>query len=117
VRGIKRDLEREVIAIDGKSVRGSFNTRQEQQAIHLVSAWATENRLVFAQVKTEEKHSEITAIATLLEMIALKGCVVTIDAMGYQYKIADQITAAGADYLFALKENSDFSPRKACMRM
>jgi predicted transposase YbfD/YdcC len=62
---------------------------------------------VFAQVKTEEKSNEITAIPTLLEMIALKGCIVTIDAMGCQYKIAGQIAAAGADYLFALKENSD----------
>jgi predicted transposase YbfD/YdcC len=105
VRAIKRDIEREVIAIDGKTVRGSFNTRQGHKAIHLVSAWATKNRLVFAQVKTEEKSNEITAIPTLLEMIALKGCIVTIDAMGCQYKRADQIVAAGADYLFALKEN------------
>ncbi|MDR1316012.1 MAG: ISAs1 family transposase [Spirochaetales bacterium] len=105
VRAIKRDITREVIAIDGKTVRGSFNTRTGQKAIHLVSAWATENRLVFAQVKTGEKENEITAIPTLLEMIALKGCIVTIDAMGCQYKIADQIVAAGADYLFALKEN------------
>jgi predicted transposase YbfD/YdcC len=112
VRAIKRDIDREVAdlqsdAIDGKTVRGSFNTRQETKAIHLVSAWATENRLVFAQVKTEEKSNEITAIPTLLELIALKGCIVTIDAMGYQYKIADQIVAAQADYLFALKENQE----------
>jgi predicted transposase YbfD/YdcC len=105
VRAIKQDISREVIAIDGKTVRGSFNTRQETKAIHLVSAWATENRLVFAQVKTDEKSNEITAIPTLLEMIALKGCIVTIDAMGCQYKIADQIVEAQADYLFALKEN------------
>ena len=107
VRAIKRDVTREVIAIDGKTVRGSFNTREEQNAIHLVSAWATENQLVFAQVKTGEKSNEITAIPTLLEMIALKGCIVTIDAMGCQYKIADQVVAAGADYLFALKENQE----------
>jgi hypothetical protein len=68
VRAIKRDIQREVIAIDGKTIRGSFNTRTERKAIHLVSAWATENRLVFAQVKTGEKHNEITAIPTLLEM-------------------------------------------------
>jgi predicted transposase YbfD/YdcC len=105
VKAIKRDIKGEIIAIDGKTVRGSFNTRTEQKAIHLVSAWATENRLVFAQVKTGEKGNEITAIPTLLEMIALKGCIVTIDAMGCQYKIADQIVAAEADYLFALKEN------------
>ncbi|MDR3114477.1 MAG: ISAs1 family transposase [Treponema sp.] len=72
VRAIKRDIEREVIAIDGKTVRGSFNTRQGHKAIHLVSAWATKNRLVFAQVKSEEKSNEITAIPTLLEMTALE---------------------------------------------
>jgi predicted transposase YbfD/YdcC len=107
VRAIKRDITREVIAIDGKTVRGSFNARKGCKAIHLVSAWATENRLVFAQVKTEEKSNEITAIPTLLDMIVLKGCIVTIDAMGCQYKIADQIVQAGADYLFALKENQE----------
>jgi predicted transposase YbfD/YdcC len=107
VRAIKRDQEREVIAIDGKTVRGSFNIRQESKAIHLVSSWATENRLVFAQVKTEEKSNEITAIPTLLEMLALKGCIVTIDAMGCQYKIADQIVHAGADYVLSLKENQE----------
>jgi predicted transposase YbfD/YdcC len=107
VRAIKRDKEREVIAVDGKTVRGSFNTRQGSKAIHLVSAWATENRLVFAQVKTEEKNNEITAIPTLLEMIALKGCIVTIDAMGCQYKIADQIVSAGADYVLSLKKNQE----------
>jgi hypothetical protein len=62
VRAIQQDTEREVIAIDGKTVRGSFNTRQGSKALHLVSAWATGNRLVFAQVKTEEKSNEITAI-------------------------------------------------------
>ena len=73
----------------------------------MVGAWATENRLVFAQVKTGEKSNEITAIPALLEMIALKGCIVTIDAMGCQYKIANQIVTVGADYVFSLKENSD----------
>jgi predicted transposase YbfD/YdcC len=107
VRAIQQDTEREVIAIDGKTVRGSFNTREGSKAIHLVSAWATENQLVFAQVKTEEKSNEITAIPTLLEMIALKGCIVTIDAMGCQYKIANQIVEAGADYVLSLKENQE----------
>jgi hypothetical protein len=72
--GLKSD------AINRKTVRGSINTRQGNKAIHLVGAWATENRLVFTQVKTEEKSNEITAIPALLEMIALKGCIVTIDA-------------------------------------
>jgi hypothetical protein len=83
VRAIKQEKEREVIAIDGKTVRGSFNTRQGNKAVHLVSAWASENRLVFAQVKTEENSNEITAIPALLEMIALQGCIVTIDAADF----------------------------------
>jgi hypothetical protein len=75
-------------AIDGKTLRGSFTTRQGSTAIHLVSAWATENRLVFAPVKTEAKSkgnevSTITAIPAWLEMIALKGCIVTIDAADF----------------------------------
>jgi hypothetical protein len=89
VRAIKQDRNREVAdltsdAIDGKTLRGSFNTRQGNKAIHLVSAWATENRLVFAQVKTEEKSNEITAIPALLEMTVLKGCIATINTMGCQ---------------------------------
>jgi hypothetical protein len=70
--------QREIIAIDGKTVRGHF--KNGGKALHLVSAWATENRLVFGQVKTEEKSNEITAIPTLLEKLALEGCIVTIDA-------------------------------------
>jgi predicted transposase YbfD/YdcC len=107
VRAIKQDVNREIIAIDGKTVRGSFNTREGQKAIHLVSAWATENRLVFAQKKVDEKQNEITVIPELLEMIALKGCIVTSDAMGCQYKIANQTVGSGADYLFSLKENQE----------
>ncbi|MDR1956742.1 MAG: ISAs1 family transposase, partial [Treponema sp.] len=69
--------------------------------MHLVSAWATENRLVFGQVKTEEKSNEITAIPTVLEKLALEGCIVTIDAMGCPYKRAEQIVTSKADYLFS----------------
>jgi hypothetical protein len=95
VRDIKQDIQREVIAIDGKTVRGMatrsrFNARTEVKPIHLVSAWATENWLVFARVQTEEKSNEITAIPVLLEQIAIAGCIVTIDAMGCQYEIADK---------------------------
>ena len=105
VRAIKQDYEREIIAIDGKTVRGHF--KGGSKAIHIVSAWATENRLVFGQVKTDEKSNEITAIPTLLEKVALEGCIVTIDAMGCQYKIADQIVKKKADYLFSLKGNQE----------
>jgi hypothetical protein len=107
VRAIKQDIDREVTAIDGKIVRGSFNTRQGNRVVHMVSTRATENRLVFARVKTEEKSNEITAIPALLEMTTLKGCIVTIDAMGCQYKTANQIVRAGADYVFSLKENQE----------
>jgi predicted transposase YbfD/YdcC len=108
VRAIKRDYEREIIAIDGKTVRGHF--KAGSKAIHIVSAWATENRLVFGQVKTDEKSkgnevSTITAIPTVGATVALEGCIVTIDAMGCQYKIADQIVKKKADYLFSLKGN------------
>jgi predicted transposase YbfD/YdcC len=80
VRAIRKTYEREVIAIDGKTVRGHFKAGEGGKALHVVSAWATENRLVFGQVKTEEKSNEITAIPALLEKIALEGCIVTIDA-------------------------------------
>ena len=71
----------------------------------MVSAWATDNRVVLGQVATETKSNEITAIPRLLELLALKGCIVTIDAMGCQSKIAEQIIAAGGDYVLALKGN------------
>jgi predicted transposase YbfD/YdcC len=80
VRDINQDSTREIIAVDGKTVRGSFNSRLGTSSLHLVSAWATSNRLVLAQVKTQDKSNEITAIPCLLELIAIKGCIVTIDA-------------------------------------
>jgi len=112
VRDIKQDIQREVIAIDGKTVRGMatksrFKAGTEAKSIHLVSAWATENQLVFAQVKTEEKSNEITAIPALLEQITIAGCIITIDAMGCQYEIADKIVKKEADYVFSLKGNQE----------
>ena len=71
----------------------------------MVSAWSAQNRVVLAQVKTEEKSNEITAIPRLLELLQLKGCMVTIDAMGCQKEIAKKIVDGGADYLLAVKEN------------
>jgi predicted transposase YbfD/YdcC len=104
VRSIKENTCREIIAIDGKTVRGSFNS-ENGKSLHIVSAWATSNRLVFGQVKTDEKSNEITAIPTLLDKIALEGSIVSIDAMGCQYKIADKIVKKKADYVFSLKGN------------
>lgn len=104
VQGISRTVKG-VIAIDGKPLRRSHDHAAGKKALHLVSAWAVENRLVLAQVATEEKSNEITAIPVLLRQLALAGCIVTIDAMGTQTKIADQIIEQGGDYALALKDN------------
>ncbi len=97
----------EVVAIDGKTIRRSFDTASSKAAIHMVSAWASQQRLVLGQVKTNEKSNEITAIPKLLELLELEGCIVTIDAMGCQTKIAAAIVDKGADYVFGLKGNQE----------
>jgi predicted transposase YbfD/YdcC len=94
-----------VIAIDGKTLCGSHNRRDGKSAIHMVSAWSSENGLVLAQEKTAEKSNEMTAIPELLDVLALKGCIVTIDAMGCQRAIAEKIIKHKADYVLALKGN------------
>ena len=104
VRAIKQNVPREIIAIDGKTAKGSFNA-ESGKALHVVSAWATANQLIFGQVKTDDKSNEITAIPILLDKIALEGCIVSIDAMGCQYGIADKIVRKKADYVFSLKGN------------
>ncbi len=104
-QGVASLLPGEVVAIDGKTVRRSYDTHAGRRAIHLVSAWASANTLTLGQVKTEEKSNEITAIPRLLELLELKGCIVTIDAMGCQKEIAQGILDRGADYLLAVKEN------------
>jgi predicted transposase YbfD/YdcC len=91
------------VAIDGKCVRHAFS--HTQKAIHLVSAWGSQSRCLLGQVKVSEKSNEITAIPELLELLALDGQVVTLDAMGTQHAIADHIIAKGADYVLALKGN------------
>jgi len=98
-------LPAQVIALDGKTVRRSHDRVTGQQAIHMVSAWATETRLVLAQVKVDEKSNEITALPDLLHQLPLAGCVVTIDAMGCQREIAQQILDGGGDYVLGLKGN------------
>ena len=95
----------EVVAVDGKTLRHSYDAQDSRAAIHMVSAWASQNSLVLGQLKTAEKSNEITAIPQLLDVLELSGCLVTIDAMGCQKKIADKIVEQGADYLLALKEN------------
>lgn len=105
IRAISALSAGEVIAIDGKKVRHSYDTVNGKGAIHMVSAWASENRLVLGQQKVNEKSNEITAIPLLLEVLAIEGCIVTIDAMGTQKEIATTIIERGADYVLALKGN------------
>lgn len=95
----------QVIAIDGKELRRSMDDTLGKRAIHMVSAWASENQLVLAQQKVDEKSNEITAIPALLEMLEIAGCIITIDAMGCQTDIAQQITAQQGEYVLAVKEN------------
>lgn len=104
IRGVQRELG-DVIAIDGKVLRGSFDKATERSAIHMVSAFSTSTKLVLAQQKVDVKSNEITAIPKLLELLMLKGAVVTMDAMGCQKSITKNIIEAGGDYAIAVKGN------------
>src|ERR1700745_4208911 len=95
----------EVIAIDGKTSRRSYQTKGSKEAIHMVSAFAARQRIVLGQVKVNEKSNEIVAIPALLDMMSIEGAVVTIDAMGCQRDIATKIVEKKADYIVALKGN------------
>jgi predicted transposase YbfD/YdcC len=96
-----------VIAVDGKTLRHSFDTAAGKGPLHLVSAWATANRLLLGQQAVDSKSNEITAIPELLKILDLAGAIVTSDAMGCQKAIAAQIVSAGADYVLALKDNQE----------
>jgi predicted transposase YbfD/YdcC len=100
-----RDHDREIIAVDGKTSRRSHARSKGREPLHMVSAWATRQRLVLGQQVTDVKSNEITAIPLLLERLELAGALVTIDAMGTQAAIANTIVAKGGDYLLALKAN------------
>lgn len=95
----------QVIPIDGKTLKGSYDRGTRQSALHMVSAWASENRLMLGQVKVESKTNEIKAIPALLKFLDITGCIITIDAMGTQTEIARQIVDKGADYVLCLKAN------------
>jgi len=97
--------DREAIAIDGKTVRGSFNRSRDQGPLHIVSAWAGERGGVLGQRQVDDKSNEITAIPELLDTLDLKRSIVTLDAMGCQRVIASKILERGADYLVTLKAN------------
>lgn len=105
VTTISQLTDGEVVALDGKTLRCSHDKSAGKAAIHMVSAWASQNRLVLGQLKVDDKSNEITAIPELLRILALQGCIVTLDAMGCQTEIASQIIDQGADYLLALKAN------------
>jgi predicted transposase YbfD/YdcC len=94
-----------VIAIDGKVLRRSFDRASGKSALHMVSAWGCEQRLVLAQIATDAKSNEITAVPKLLEMLSLKGTIVTVDALNCQREIAQKIFDQGGDYALALKGN------------
>ena len=102
---LRQSSDRDIVSIDGKTLRRSFDRAASQGAIHMVSAWANANRLVLGQLKVDDKSNEITAIPKLLGLLELEGAVVTIDAMGCQKEIAQTITDGGADYVLALKDN------------
>src|SRR3954452_21347448 len=95
----------QIVPIDGKTLRGSFDKASGKSAIHMVSAWATANHISLGQVVVDAKSNEITAIPKLLELLEISGSIVTIDAMGCQTAIAEAIVAKGADYVLAVKEN------------
>jgi predicted transposase YbfD/YdcC len=95
----------QIVAIDGKTLRQSFDKATAKSAIHMVSAWATANHISLGQVVVEEKSNEITAIPKLLEMLEISGALVTIDAMGCQTEIAEKIVGGKADYVLAVKGN------------
>ena len=103
-RSVAKVTDGEVISIDGKVLRGSRD-QGKKSIVHMVSAWAGTNNMVLAQRKVDGKSNEITAIPPLLEVLAIKGCIVTIDAMGCQKSIASSIVDKEADYILALKGN------------
>lgn len=105
VRQLTESLKGELIAIDGKTVCGSYDREEGIKALQLVSAWASEQRLVLGQCQVDRKSNEITAIPVLIEQLDVQGAIVSIDAMGTQTKIAQQLRDRGADYILALKGN------------
>jgi predicted transposase YbfD/YdcC len=107
IEALHEATERQVVAIDGKALRRSFDRAKGQSALHMVHAWATANHLLLGQVAVDEKSNEITAIPKLLRMLEISGAIVTIDAMGCQKEIARTIRGRKADYILALKANHE----------
>jgi predicted transposase YbfD/YdcC len=105
IQAVQEISDHRLIAIDGKTLRGSYDRSDGRAAIHMVSAWASENKLSLGQVVVDEKSNEITAIPELLRVLEVTGAVVTIDAMGCQKEIAQLIREGGGDYVLAVKQN------------
>ena len=105
VKSISKQISGEIISIDGKTLRRSYDQANQKKAIHMISAWASSQKLVLGQRKVDSKSNEITAIPKLIKVLELSGCLVTIDAMGTQKNIAQLIIEKGADYCLALKGN------------
>jgi DDE_Tnp_1-associated/Transposase DDE domain len=97
IQAVVQTVAGQLVAIDGKTLRRSYDRRSARAAIHMVSAWAAQNRVVLGQLKTAEKSNEITAIPELLRVLDVSGCLVTIDAMGCQKAIAQQIVGQGGE--------------------
>jgi len=104
-QSLRQAVAQEIVALDGKALRRALNGKQSPK--YIVSAWADSNNLVLGQLKVEEKSNEITAVPELLRVLELAGCIVTLDAMGCQKKIAKEIIEADADYVLALKGNQE----------
>ena len=105
IQAIEKLSQGQIVALDGKKLRRSHDRTLGKKAIYMVSAWASENRLVLGQRKVDDQSNEITAIPQLLDMLELSGCIVTTDAIGCQTKIAEKIIEKQADYVFVVKEN------------
>src|SRR5215471_3784238 len=104
-QSLRQAIHKEIVAVDGKALRRAMNKKENLK--YVVSAWAESNNLVLGQLKVTDKSNEITAVPELLRVLELSGCIVTLDAMGCQKKIAKEIIEADADYVLALKGNQE----------
>jgi len=104
-QAVQEITQGQVVAIDGKKLRRSHDKVVGKGAIHMVSAWASQNHLVLGQVKVDDRSNEITAVPDLLDLLELSGCIVTVDALNCQKKTAKKIVDQGADYVLSVKEN------------
>ena len=104
-QSVMKSCPGEIIALDGKTARGSRDRKNDKNPLHMVSAWACQQRLVLGQEAIDDKSNEITAIPKLLKLLEIKGCIITIDAMGCQHAITDQIIGQKGDYVIGLKGN------------